>query len=186
MYTDSSSSRSIGRACTVALVSAFQEPVPWMVEGHMCGHYQYTHPGKDHLQLWLFFYSYQSLYSSVSADHHYEDMIGCHHDSILKHTSHLYILGLWYPVFYRGFWYWYVFVMGRFEGRALSKDVSDVIDMGCSTLCWLNLTWYDCRLSAMLSITPELGGTPLGCGMVGCWQIKSVLANIGCENSIRI
>ena len=33
---------------------------------------------------------------------------------------------------------------------------------------------------------PRLGWTPLSCGMVGCWQINSILANIGCKNSIQI
>ena len=34
--------------------------------------------------------------------------------------------------------------------------------------------------------TPELGCTPLSCGMIGCWQINSILANIGRKNSNRI
>ena len=33
---------------------------------------------------------------------------------------------------------------------------------------------------------PELGWTPLSFGMVGCWQINSILANIGRKNSIGI
>ena len=36
---------------------------------------------------------------------------------------------------------------------------------------------------AILSITPELGWAPLSCGMVGCCQINSILANIGLKNS---
>ena len=39
---------------------------------------------------------------------------------------------------------------------------------------------------AILSGTPELGWTTLSCGMVGCGQINSIWANIGCENSIQI
>ena len=35
----------------------------------------------------------------------------------------------------------------------------------------------------ILSGTPELGWDPLTCG---CWQINSILANIGRRNSIRI
>ena len=43
-----------------------------------------------------------------------------------------------------------------------------------------------CEPPAILSSTPELGLTPLSCGMVGCWQINSILANVGHKNSIRI
>ena len=35
---------------------------------------------------------------------------------------------------------------------------------------------------AILSSTPELGWTPLSCSMGGCWQITSILANIGLKN----
>ena len=42
---------------------------------------------------------------------------------------------------------------------------------------------------AILSCTSGLAGhpwTPLNCGMAGCWQINSILSNIGHKNSIRI
>ena len=42
---------------------------------------------------------------------------------------------------------------------------------------------------AILSFTPGLAGCPfdpLSCGMAGCWQINSILANSGRKNSIQI
>ena len=43
-----------------------------------------------------------------------------------------------------------------------------------------------CEPPAILSCNPELGYTPLSCGMVAWWHINSILANLGCKNSIWI
>ena len=49
-----------------------------------------------------------------------------------------------------------------------------------------NVTWPTREPAAILSHTQELGWIPLSCGMVGCWQINSILDNIGRKNYNRI
>ena len=48
------------------------------------------------------------------------------------------------------------------------------------------LDLYNQTSPAIFSSTPEPGRAPLSCGMVGCGQINSILANIGYKNSVQI
>ena len=50
------------------------------------------------------------------------------------------------------------------------------IDIG---VLFLHIARTTCEPPTILSCTPELGWASLSCGMVGCWQINSILANIG-------